>query len=174
MANRQEYLDYLCHHGTKGQKWGKRNYQYEDGTGTPEGLKRRREEYQKEHSNDEENNAEAKDNKSKNNKDPDKATKRIVDSSQDLTRYADKAVDIFGPKAKRRQNLDLSNMTDAELRDRVNRARLELDYNNMFNPVVENRGKQKVKEVLAGAGAVFGIAGSALAIAVAIKQLRSK
>ena len=32
--------DYLMHHGIKGQKWGIRNYQYEDGTLTPEGRER--------------------------------------------------------------------------------------------------------------------------------------
>ena len=29
--------DYLIHYGVQGQKWGKRNYQYEDGSLTPEG-----------------------------------------------------------------------------------------------------------------------------------------
>lgn len=29
--------NYLSHHGVKGQKWGDRNYQYEDGSLTPEG-----------------------------------------------------------------------------------------------------------------------------------------
>ena len=32
--------DYLAHFGTKGMKWGTRRYQYEDGSLTPEGLKR--------------------------------------------------------------------------------------------------------------------------------------
>ena len=32
--------DYLMHHGIKGQKWGVRRYQNEDGSLTPEGLKR--------------------------------------------------------------------------------------------------------------------------------------
>jgi hypothetical protein len=30
----------LVHHGIKGQKWGERNYQYEDGSLTPEGKSR--------------------------------------------------------------------------------------------------------------------------------------
>lgn len=34
--------DELYHYGTKGQKWGKRRYQYDDGTWTEEGKKRRR------------------------------------------------------------------------------------------------------------------------------------
>ena len=32
--------DYLCHHGIKGQKWGIRRFQNEDGSLTPEGMKR--------------------------------------------------------------------------------------------------------------------------------------
>lgn len=32
--------DFLAHHGVIGQKWGVRRYQYQDGSLTPEGLKR--------------------------------------------------------------------------------------------------------------------------------------
>ena len=33
----KEYSDYLAHHGVKGQKWGVRNWQNEDGSYTEEG-----------------------------------------------------------------------------------------------------------------------------------------
>lgn len=36
----KEYSDYLAHHGIKGQKWGVRNYQNEDGTLTAAGKSR--------------------------------------------------------------------------------------------------------------------------------------
>lgn len=36
----QEYQDYLCHHGVKGQKWGVRRYQNADGSLTNAGKKR--------------------------------------------------------------------------------------------------------------------------------------
>ena len=37
-----EYPTYLIHYGTPGQKWGVRKYQFEDGTWTEEGKRRRR------------------------------------------------------------------------------------------------------------------------------------
>lgn len=39
-----EYPSYLIHYGIRGQKWGERRFQNEDGTYTPEGLERRRKE----------------------------------------------------------------------------------------------------------------------------------
>lgn len=42
-----EYNQYLAHHGIKGQRWGIRRYQKEDGTLTEEGRKRYSEELNK-------------------------------------------------------------------------------------------------------------------------------
>ena len=36
----KEYEEFLAHYGVKGQKWGVRNYQNEDGSLTPEGRRR--------------------------------------------------------------------------------------------------------------------------------------
>lgn len=35
-----EGTDVLIHHGIKGQKWGERRFQYEDGSLTPAGIER--------------------------------------------------------------------------------------------------------------------------------------
>ena len=39
MAQENQKLNVLCHHGVKGQEWGNRRYQYEDGSLTEEGRK---------------------------------------------------------------------------------------------------------------------------------------
>lgn len=39
MMNQKMDVDFLCHHGTKGQKWGIRNYQNPDGSLTEKGRK---------------------------------------------------------------------------------------------------------------------------------------
>ena len=66
-------------------------------------------------------------------------------------------------------------MTDQQLRERINRENLERQYYQMFNknePTV-SRGRQRADKILSVAGDALTVTGSALAIVVAIKQLRS-
>lgn len=72
--------------------------------------------------------------------------------------------------------MDLSDMTDQQLRDAINRENLEIQYSKMFNtkkPEIK-KGQVYAEKILDVSGDVLAIAGSALAIAVSIKALRNK
>ena len=74
-----------------------------------------------------------------------------------------------------KKKLDLSNMTDKELSDRINREMLERRYNDLFAPEEEpkvSKGREAVRDVLDVAGTVLGVAGSAVSLALAINQLK--
>ena len=72
------------------------------------------------------------------------------------------------------KRMDLSGMSDQEMRTRIAREQLESQYDSMFNRRrhrVEN-GKQAVAGILEGIGTATTVTASALAIALAIKDLR--
>lgn len=71
-----------------------------------------------------------------------------------------------------KERLDLSDMSDKELRDRINRENLERQYNNMFNEPEVSKGQKYVDKILSYGAAVLGITSSSLAIALAIKELK--
>ena len=167
-----EYKYELYHHGTKGMKWGVRRYQNKDGSLTPAGKKR----YDRDVA---ENNAKKKDNRI-NIDGPDasrwvredlKRTKGIVDTSRDTVRELKNVNEAMKSKSKK-QTMDLSKMTDQEMRSRINRALLEKQYNDMFAPQKTSRGREAVSKTLETAGTVLAIGSSALGIALAIKELR--
>jgi hypothetical protein len=69
--------------------------------------------------------------------------------------------------------MDLSNMTDKEMRDQINRALLERQYSDMFaEPTRVSRGSEYVSKTLDVAGNALAVTASALGIALAIKQLK--
>jgi hypothetical protein len=76
------------------------------------------------------------------------------------------------PIEDKRKKMDLSNMTDKELREKINRELLERQYENVFNHPQVKKGRIYADRTLEVAGAVVGIAGSSLGIALAIKELR--
>lgn len=141
----------LQHHGVKGQKWGVRRYQKADGSLTSLGKLRY---------------GDAKD-------------------YEELATQVSKA-DGFIKTAKKYQEekehkeyeekikTDLSKMSDAELQRVVNRMNLEQRYTQVMRSREKERGESAAMKWLNVAGTVTTVAGSAISMAVAMKQLTNK
>lgn len=173
----------LYHHGIKGMKWGVRRYQNKDGTLTDAGKKRYRDNVGS--MSDEELSAKVKRmnlEKAYNNMNSQRSkasglekSKKVLDSASNLVNQAKKMNSDSISRNKTREKLDLSSMTDKELRDRINRTNLERQYNDLFakETVSISNGRRFASDVLEVAGSALAIGSSALGIALAIKELRS-
>lgn len=140
--------DELYHWGIKGMKWGVRRYQNKDGSLTPAGKKRYSESLTSKNI--------------KNVKTISDSTINILSSAQKVNSMNKKAYDV-----------DLSSMSDKELRDQINRMIAEKQYKNLMADAENiNRGKETVDTVLEYGKVALGVTSSALSIALAIKQLR--
>ena len=165
----------LLHYGIKGMKWGVRRYQNKDGTLTAAGEKR--------YDRDKRENAAKKKENRIDLSEPDpkrwakedlERTKRTVDSSSDLLKEMRKLEQGTASKPTQKR-MDLSGMSDKEMRDKINRELLERQYNQLFadtSPAQVSKGRQVLKTTLETAGSVLAITGSALGIALTIKELK--
>jgi len=172
-----EDLNVLAHYGVRGMKWGVRRYQNADGTLTSEGAKR--------YSRDQRENAAKKKENRIDVSEPDpqrwvkedlERSKRTVDASSDLVKEMRKIEKDTSPKPVQKR-MDLSGMSDKEMRDKINRELLERQYNQLFaeTPTAQiSKGREALRGTLEVAGSVLAIAGSSLSIALAIRELKGR
>ena len=161
----------LYHHGIKGMKWGVRRYQNSDGSLTAAGKKRYDRDIR-------ENDARKKENRIKiDGPDADRwvkedlrRSKTTIDGASSMINQAGRMLDKN--YKKKQSKIDLSNMTDKQLRDRINRSNLEKQYIDMFAPETTSKGRRYAKAVLETAGTVLAFGSSALGIALSIKELK--
>lgn len=165
----------LYHHGIKGQRWGVRRYQNADGSLTAAGQKRYDRDIR-------ENNAKKKENRAIiDGPDPKRwvtedlyRSKQVVDAHSYLVKELKKLEQTTTPKPTTKR-LDLSKMSDKELRDQINRELLEQQYNKLFadtSATQVSKGRTILQDTLDVAGSVLAITGSALSIALAIKKIK--
>jgi hypothetical protein len=175
---------YLQHWGIKGMKWGVRRYQNKDGSLTDAGIKR----YNKEADAGRYDKTDDNGNRYKERKNGKKdyiyadaeewarrdntAAKRIAEE----TSHATSRIKQMSDKSMRnrpKEKLDLSNMTDEQMRKEINRAMLERQYNDMFAPQKQAKGREFVSKFMDVGTDVLAVTGSALGIALAVQQLRT-
>lgn len=166
---------YLKHWGVKGMKWGVRRYQNKDGSLTELGKKRMYSEMYDTESKDQKERGKYTVEPNKWVKEDTENVKGVADATRQLTSNLKTATDasIRNSKADR-PKMDLSKMSDEQMRKEINRALLERQYNDMFAPQASTKGRETASRILETTGNVLAIGGSALTIALGIGKLMGK
>lgn len=178
--------DELMHYGILGMKWGVRRYRNPDGTLTEEGKKRYASVTPTTRlpnilggSANNPNTGLRKGPPDINGGGADTSNARIQKDLENVKNVLINAKDInrvFKEKQKKSREkmlsrLDLSNMTEAEMRSKINRELLERQYNQLFNGQEISKGKEKVSGFLDKFGDLLAVSASGVSIAIGISQL---
>jgi len=170
----------LYHYGIEGMRWGVRRYQNKDGTLTELGKRRLGQDKSiklvsgddgstRVDSNDSDSvykaHTKIRNEVSVDNNQLSKAQR----SGADTARIASDMVKRSANKGRSKavSKIDLSEMTDAELRAKVNRMNLERQYKNLQSEKV-SLGRDKVSEVISGIGDAISIGANIASIASSI------
>ena len=159
----------LQHHGIKGMKWGRRRFQNADGSLTPAGVKRYR---------DEAENIERQLNGRKSTTVDDyqnaiKKTKTIGEGVDTARKFNDDVKRIKDPKLERRIRKSTEEMSDKELQQRVQRLNMEDNYTRMMMHREHlKQGEDYVSKALDLTAVALRGSTTLLTIALLAKQLR--
>lgn len=163
--------DTLQHHGIKGMKWGRRRFQNADGSLTPAGIKRYR---------DEAGDIERRLNTGKKEttaEDYEKALDKVKTAStvvEGVRRTNSDMNQVKDPAMERRIRKNASQMSDKELYEKVQRMNVEDNYTRMMmNRERLERGESFTNKVLDVSAVALRGATTALSIAVLLKQLKN-
>ena len=161
--------DELQHWGIKGMKWGVRRYQNADGSLTPAGKKRYRDEAAKI---ERQLNTNKKGITSEDYETALKRVKKADDTLNDIRKTRQEPKKAAHEAEIRRK---VSTMSDKELQQAVNRLNMEERYTQVMTQRGRlEKGKSKVDQILDVAGSTLTGAATALSIMVAITQLLEK
>ena len=141
LPNGQLSENTLMHYRTKGSKNGVRRYQTESGEWTPLGLRERK---KREGWGDKEERKAAKAQK--------KEARRAAKAERKSERVARRAEAVKALKEKRRQN-DVRQLTDEELKNRIERVKMETEYKDLTKSPLRKVGEKIVSDYLANRAA---------------------
>lgn len=175
MANDYLQVRELYHHGIKGQKWGMRRWQNEDGTLTDAG--RQRYGVKSDKTNVDQTSITTKEGKKLYEKDIRETHESVMDTLDAARTIANETANLAAPKkgSKIVNKKDYSKMSDEELRKKVNRLQMERQYGDLTgdNKYVMT-GKEKVRETLQTVGSLISIVGGVVGIVYTVNKLKGK
>ena len=163
----------LQHHGIKKQKWGVRRFQNPDGSLTPAGIKRYRE--NSERIERELNGAVKKQATAEDYEKALKRTKSIGDDIDDMRKMNDDFRKSNDPNLERKIRKSTEQLSDKELQQAVQRLNLEDNYTRMMMHREHlKQGESFVNKFLDTSATAVKGATTVLTIAVLMKELTKK
>ena len=152
----------LVHWGVKGMRWGVRRYQNKDGSLTPAGKKRL----------DKEMSKLSAEKKKLRNQERTKAKLAKLKATQDEVEARKKSLQEDNADAPKKRTI--KDMSDAELREKINRLDLERRYSELMTKSATkevSKGKKFVMDIIETSGKNIGTQLATYALGTAVNKI---